>query len=326
MDTSTNTSKNARQRWSSKAGPAAESVYKQVECEARPTLRSERGPAPTSKRAAFRAQTPTEGLSAAEHHPRKTNNEEVHKRTVLLVEDNADMLFYLETELLSIYRVICENNGADGLETAVREVPDVIVSDVMMPKMDGREMCRQLKSDERTKHIPVILLTAKSQDQDRVAGLSSGADVYFSKPFSTKVLRAQIASIIANRIASTTTPTREEKSQESGQSELDRRFMESAERIIRQHLADTSFNPEVLADRLGISARQLYRKLNAISGDTVSELILRIRMDKAAELLQDWRQNISEVATNVGFTEASNFSRAFRKHFGSSPTEYRAKF
>lgn len=307
------------------ANSHAKTAYKQVDGDARPNVRSKWRPASPSQFMDCRAQNATERLSAAKHQRHDAADGEFRKPTILLVEDNADMLFYLETEFLVDYRVICEHNGADGLQTAMREIPDVIVSDVIMPKMDGREMCRQLKSHGITKHIPIILLTAKSQDHDRIAGLTSGADVYFSKPFSTKVLKAQIASLIANRTDYSGNAQPAGSTEKSGRNELDRDFTHSAEKIILQHLADTSFSPEVLADRLGISPRQLYRKLSAISGTTVSEFILRVRMNKAAELLSDWQQNVSEIATSVGYTEASNFSRAFRKHFGCSPTKFRER-
>ncbi|WP_198664933.1 response regulator [Lewinella sp. IMCC34191] len=256
---------------------------------------------------------PGEGVSKSDKRP-----------SVLIVEDDLEIRYYLQTELEEEYRVLTADNGVDGLKTAQEELPQLVLSDVLMPGLDGNAMCKQLKQASKTSHIPVILLTAKRQDQDHVAGLSSGADVYFSKPFNVTVLKAQIRSMIANRTvlqpgqaASNTGP------EEKGHSELDKRFINSAVEVIERHMGDTAFNPELLADHLQISPRQLYRKLNAISGNTVSGFIMQVRMEKAADLLKDWQLNVSEVASRVGISEASNFSRAFRKHYGCSPSRYR---
>ncbi len=249
------------------------------------------------------------------------------KPTLLIVEDNADLQVYLKTELEDTYHILSEVNGVDGLSTAVSQIPDLVISDVMMPKMDGNKMCKQLKLNEKTNHIPVILLTAKGTDQDRVAGLETGADVYFSKPFNIDVLKAQISSIIANRIALQKSLSQKKKivELENEQSTLDKRFLQSTIKVIKENIDVEGFNPEQLAEHLNISQRQLYRKLKAITGSTVQELIIKVRMDKASELLKDWQMNIAEVAYQVGFTEPSNFSRTFRKHFGCSPSNYKEK-
>ncbi|WP_198661671.1 DNA-binding response regulator [Lewinella sp. IMCC34183] len=243
------------------------------------------------------------------------------------MENNGDRQHYLRAGLGSEYRILSEDNGNDGLSTALREIPDLIISDVVIPGMDGIEMCKRIRQDSRTCHIPVIFFTTRSDDQDRVAGLSSGADAYFSKPVSISVLKAQIGSIIANRLA-LQARIREQKAptgEKPARRELDLCFSNSVTRVIEAHLGNTKFNPELLAEHLGISPRQLYRKLNETSGSTVSEFINRVRMETAGELLGDWQLNISEVAGRVGFTEASNFSRAFRKYYGCSPSRYRSR-
>lgn len=264
-------------------------------------------------------------LEAPERSTAEILSEHDKKPVVLVVEDNADLQFYLKTELSDAYHILIEGNGVDGLNTAVSQIPDLVISDVMMPEMDGNEMCKKIKTNDKTSHIPVILLTAKGADQDRVEGLRVGADVYFSKPFNIEVLKAQIVSIIENRIAlqKNLAERKEVAMLESEQNELDKRFMHSTIEIIQQNIDEIGFNPEQLAENLQISQRQLYRKLKAITGSTVSEFIIRIRMEKASELLKDWQLNISEVAYQVGFSEASNFSRTFRKHFGCSPSRYR---
>ncbi|MGB3802210.1 MAG: response regulator [Lewinella sp.] len=270
-------------------------------------------------------QAPSEEVFAPSSTRCKASGEDSKPSTVLIVEDNPEVRRYLEIELNIAHRVLAESNGIDGLSTASREIPDLIVSDVLMPGMDGTEMCKRLKQSDRTSHIPIILLTAKGHDHDRVAGLSSGADVYFSKPFNVAVLKAQIQSMIANRTAlKRNAPEKDDRVEEAdGQSRLDKSFISSAVEVIERHMADTGFNPELLADHLNISPRQLYRKLNTISGSTASGFIMQVRMEKAADLLKDWKLNVSEVATRVGISEASNFSRAFRKHYDCSPTRYR---
>ena len=247
------------------------------------------------------------------------------KPTILIVEDNPDLQFYLKAELSNDFHIITEDNGLDGLNTAVFQIPDLIVSDVMMPKLDGNKMCKQLKTNDKTCHIPIILLTAKGTDRDRVIGLSTGADVYLSKPFNIDVLKAQIVSMIENRIALQKSLARQQKNVvlERQQNELDKRFIHSTIEIIHQNIDVPGFTPEQLAEQLSISQRQLYRKMKAITGNTVHEFIIKLRMEKATELLQDWQLNISEIADRVGFSESSNFSRTFRKHYGCAPSKYR---
>ncbi|MDA3880348.1 MAG: helix-turn-helix domain-containing protein [Prolixibacteraceae bacterium] len=244
--------------------------------------------------------------------------------TLLIVEDNRDIQDYLAIELKKKFTLYQEFNGHDGLVSALENIPDVIISDIMMPGMDGIQLCHRIKSDVKTSHIPVILLTAKTTDQNRVDGLETGADVYISKPFSIDVLKAQLKSIITNRQRLQKQLSQkqnlEEITEEAGQ--FDHAFITQTISIIKENIEDSSFSTELLAEQLGISPRQLYRKLKAISGSTVYEFILRVRMDEATRLLSTSKMNVSEVAFKTGYSEPSNFSRTFKKHFGCNPSKY----
>lgn len=246
--------------------------------------------------------------------------------SILIVEDNPDVMTYLLNELGADYNLMSENNGEDGLKSALKNIPDLIISDVMMPKMDGISMCNMVKANIKTSHIPVILLTAKGSDDDKIVGLKSGADIYIPKPFSMDVLKAQIKSILENRkkLQNKLADKRYLGDVKIENIDIDKAFLDKLISIVKQNLENVNFNAEELAASLKISQRQLYRKLKAISGSTVQEFIVRVRMDTAAELLKTGNLRISEVAYKVGFTEPSNFSRTFSKHFACSPSKYKA--
>lgn len=246
------------------------------------------------------------------------------KPVVLIVEDSRDVQSYLKAELNEKYTILAENNGLDGYKSAVNNVPDIIISDVMMPKMDGITLCKKIKTSEQSSHIPVILLTAKASDSNRIKGLKTGADVYIAKPFSVEVLKAQMDSVIENRLRLQAKLADKKYVSElgNGDSKIENTFLNKTISIINQNINVVEFNPEQLAKELKISRRQLYRKLIAITGSTVHEFITRVRMEKAAGLLLDSDLNISEIAYETGFSEPSNFSRTFSKHYGCSPTKY----
>ncbi len=244
--------------------------------------------------------------------------------TILVVEDNEDIQTYLKIELAEKYNVVGKLNGVDGLEYAIENIPDIIISDVMMPEMDGITLCDRIKTNEKTSHIPVIMLTAKSTEKDHIAGLKTGADYYFSKPFSVEVLKAQIKSIIENRLKlqEKLAAKRSASDLEIGENEIDNRFLKKTIGLINDNIEVVGFNTENLADLLEISPRQLYRKLKAITGSTAKEFILKVKMEKASELLLKSDYNISEIAYQLGFSEHSNFTRSFTKHYGCSPTQF----
>ncbi|MFG6686712.1 helix-turn-helix domain-containing protein [Mariniflexile sp. HNIBRBA6329] len=249
------------------------------------------------------------------------------KPTILIVEDNADVQAYLNKELSSQFTLLQEYNGKKGLEKAIEHIPDLIVSDIMMPIMEGVDMCKHLKLNESTCHIPVILLTAKDSDENQIEGYEYGAEAYITKPFSVDVLKAQIKSVLENRLLlqkQKALLTSVDKLQKE-LPDLDHLFIEKVTGFITQEISNTDFNSDRLAELLEISQSQLYRKLKAVSGSTVHEFITRVKMDHAENLLIYSNLNVSQIAYETGFSEPSNFSRTFSKHFGCSPSNYLKK-
>jgi signal transduction histidine kinase/DNA-binding response OmpR family regulator len=246
------------------------------------------------------------------------------KPTLLIVEDNPDVQIYLGKELSKEYFLIQEYDGKKGLEAAIKHIPDIIVSDIMMPEMEGTEFGKLLKSNENTSHIPLIFLTAKTSDENQIEGYNLGAEAYVMKPFNVDVLNAQIKSVLENRtILQNRLGTIKKIDQlQEEVTTMDNGFLEKVIEKITLHIEDTDFNSEELAQVLGISQRQLYRKLKGISGNTVHEFITKVKMNKAEELLKNSDLSVSQIAYKVGFSEPSNFSRTFSKHFGCSPSQY----
>jgi signal transduction histidine kinase/DNA-binding response OmpR family regulator/ligand-binding sensor domain-containing protein len=246
------------------------------------------------------------------------------KPTLLIVEDNPDVQTYLGKELGKEYSLIQEYDGKRGLAAAVKYIPDIIVSDIMMPEMDGTEFCKALKSDENTNHIPLIFLTAKGSDENQIEGYNLGAEAYVLKPFNVDILNAQIKSVLENRLILQNRLGGIKKIEQLQQEvpDQDNEFLEKVIEKITIHIEDTDFNSDELAQALGISQRQLYRKLKGISGSTVHEFITKVKMNMAEELLKNSDLSISQIAYKLGFSEPSNFSRTFSKHFGCSPSQY----
>lgn len=262
---------------------------------------------------------------------RKENHEDVvstdsdnAKPSLLIVEDNPDVQLYLGKELSKDYFLIQEYDGKRGLEAAIKYVPDIIVSDIMMPEMEGTDFCREIKSNENTSHIPLIFLTAKGSDMDQIEGYNLGAEAYVMKPFSVEVLNAQIKSVLENRIIlqNRLADIKEINQLQQEVPDQDNQFLEKVIEKIMLHIEDTEFNSEELAQVLGISQRQLYRKLKSISGNTVHEFITKVKMNEAENLLRNSDLNVSQIAYKLGFSEPSNFSRTFSKYFGCSPSQF----
>jgi YesN/AraC family two-component response regulator len=253
---------------------------------------------------------------------KKLSDEE--KLLLLIVEDNADVRNYIRGNLKKDYRIHEAVNGEDGLNQAINYIPDLIISDVMMPKMDGFEMCDKLKNDERTSHIPVIMLTAKATDKDKIDGYKTGADDYIMKPFDTEVLRTRINNLILQRERLREHFKKEGIIQidDSNVTPTDKIFWTKAFDIINRHLSDDSFSVDVFADEIAMSRSQLGRKLVALVGESPGDLIRRIRLTKAAKLIEENFGNISEIAAEVGYNNPSNFARSFKTQFGVSPSDY----
>jgi signal transduction histidine kinase/DNA-binding NarL/FixJ family response regulator len=253
---------------------------------------------------------------------------ETKKLLMLLVEDNSDVRSYIRENMENEYTILEAVNGEEGLKKSIEHIPDLIVSDIMMPKMDGFELCEKLKTDERTSHIPVILLTAKATSKDKITGYETGADDYIMKPFDVKELRVRVKNLIEQR-----KKLREHFLQEGIFSldskditSIDRKFFERAIKIINEHLSDLSFGVESFASELSIGRTTLYKKLIAIVGEPPGDFIKRIRLSKANELIKIKSGNISEIALEVGFNNPAYFSECFKKQFGVTPSKYQSTF
>ncbi len=246
------------------------------------------------------------------------------KPIILVVEDNADMRTYICNYLKSDYKLLEANNGAEGVEKAQTTIPDLIISDVMMPKMDGYVFCTQIKSDEKTSHIPVILLTARAAKEDKLTGLETGADDYVAKPFESDELKIRVKNLIEQRILlrkrySSNTGLRPE---EIAVTSADKKFLIKALQIIEQNMSDPEFGVDKFRKEIALSRVQLHRKLHALTDQSTSEFVRSVRLNRAAQLLKQNADTITQIAYEVGFKNPSYFSSSFQKQFGVLPKEY----
>ncbi|HSD63009.1 MAG TPA: ATP-binding protein, partial [Ignavibacteriaceae bacterium] len=262
--------------------------------------------------------------------PEGTGVEFIEKESLpqlLIVEDNKDVRTYIKGNLKTDYRILEAVDGEDGWNMSIEQIPDLIVSDVMMPKMDGFELCKKIKTDERTSHIPVILLTAKAAKEDKLEGFETGADEYLMKPFDTDELKARIRNLIEQR------KRLHEHFQKEGLSELrltkitsvDKNFMQKVYDIVNDNLSDTNFSMDVFAERLLMSKSLLYKKIVSLTGEPPVELIRRIRLNRAANLIENKFGNLSQIAIEVGFNNPAYFSECFKKQFGVPPSQYQRR-
>lgn len=245
---------------------------------------------------------------------------------LLIVEDNPDVRNYIKINLNNEYRVMEAIDGEDGWDKTMIELPDLIVSDIMMPKMDGFKLCEKLKTDERTSHIPVILLTAKAAKEDKLEGYKTGADEYIMKPFEPDELKARIKNLIEQRKRLHQHFQREGifGLDQASITPLDKKFLQQACEIISQNISSESFGVEVFAEHLSVSKSLLHKKIVALTGEPPVELIRRIRLNKAASLIAEKSGNLSEVALEVGFSNPAYFSECFKKQFGIPPSKYQS--
>ena len=243
---------------------------------------------------------------------------------ILIVDDEEEMLDFIARTLKTKYRVLKVNDGPQALKILEHEAVQLIISDLMMPGMDGFELCRRIKSTFDYSHIPVILLTAKNTIQSKVQGLEIGADAYIEKPFFKEHLFAQIASLLSNRSMVkdfyASSPLVHIKSM--AHSKGDEKFLETLNETISKRIEDTELDVEKLAEILHMSRVTLYRKIKGISNLTPVELINLVRLKKAAELLSEGEYRIYEISAIVGFSSQSNFTRNFHKQFNMTPTEF----
>lgn len=243
------------------------------------------------------------------------------KPEVLIIDDNIDIRTYLRSVLSEKYNVSEAADGKAGLELARKIVPDIVLSDIMMPVMDGLAFCQQLKTDKAISHIPVILLTARSLDEQRAEGYEHGADAYLSKPFSLRLLFSRIDNLIQSRkkLSKLFSNSDENDAFEKLSNETDRTFAAQLRKIIQDHLSDNEFNVERIGDEIGLSRVQLYRKVKALTGYSPVEMLRKARLTRARHLLRTTEKTVSEVAYAVGFSTPSYFSKCYKDEFGESP-------
>ncbi len=245
---------------------------------------------------------------------------------LLIIEDNADVTAYITALLQKDYQIETAPDGQQGIDKALALVPDIIITDVMMPEKDGYEVCETLKTDERTSHIPIIMLTAKATEADRLTGLRTGADAYLMKPFNKEELFVRLEKLLElrrklqARYALAADPlTRLSREKPS----LDERFLEKIRQIIEEKIDDADLDIPYLCDKVHLSSTQLYRKMKALTGAPPMGFIRKLRLHKAKALLQTTELNVSEIAYELGFTDPHYFSRAFKKEFGKAPSASR---
>jgi DNA-binding response OmpR family regulator len=245
-------------------------------------------------------------------------------KIVLVVEDNADMRSYIRQYLEGSYQIIETQDGREGLETVLATIPDLVISDIMMPKMDGYTLCRALKTDEKTCHIPVILLTAKAAAEDKLAGLEIGADDYLTKPFDAKELSVRVRNLIQLR-----QQLQEKFSAASSldvgpalENKLDQAFLKRVQKIIEENMEDEAFGVEELVQKLRLSRTQLHRKISALTNRPASLFIRFVRLHHARKMLVENELNVNEVAYSVGFSSHAYFTKCFREEFGCTPKEF----
>ena len=250
-------------------------------------------------------------------------SENTNRPTVLVIDDNTDIRQYERTLLQDEYVVLEAADGKEGLAVALKEVPDLVICDVMMPVMDGLELTEQLKTNTATSHIPVIMLTAKNLEEHRAEGYEHGADSYITKPFHSKVLLARIENLLRQRQLLKHlyqgTQEAEKEISESHLEDRDKQFLKQLQTIIQQNLSDSEFGVEDMGQQIGLSRVQLYRKVKAMTGSSVVDLLRKARLAKARRLLETRSMSVSEVAYEVGFSAPSYFTKCFKEEYGMLP-------
>ncbi|PQJ73346.1 hybrid sensor histidine kinase/response regulator [Polaribacter butkevichii] len=242
--------------------------------------------------------------------------------TVLIVEDNIELSHYLKSSLSPFYKIITASNGKIGLEKAISKLPDIILTDLVMPEMDGIALCKAVKTNIKTSHIPLLMLTAKSMIEDKIKGIDSGADAYISKPFNMEFLKSTLCQLLSSRqIMFNKFYTGVSNKTQEKTTSLDNKFIQKLLKYIENHIDDADLSAEILAKQMFLSRSQLYRKLKTLTGTSVNEFIRNVRLEKAKQLLETKQFSISEITFKVGFSSPSYFTKCFKKRFRKLPTE-----
>ncbi|PXY39737.1 hybrid sensor histidine kinase/response regulator [Flavobacterium cheongpyeongense] len=246
--------------------------------------------------------------------------------TILIVEDNVELRNYLKNELKKEYKVLVAENGQVGFELALQKLPDLILTDVIMPVMSGLELCKNIKADLKTSHIPLMMLSAKALIKDKLEGIDSGADMYLSKPFDMDILRSSLTQLINsrqimfNKFYNGITPKAKEKT-----TTLDNEFIKNILTYVNENINETELSVEVLASKVFLSRSQLYRKIKTLTGVSVNEFIRNVRLEKAKELIELGNDNITEISFKVGFSSPSYFTKCYKEKYGQLPTHNNKK-
>ena len=288
---------------------------------------------PLETSAPVEAAAPENDLSTEPEQEEKcTSNRKAYlkpgdKPVVLVVEDNEDLRYYLKENLMQDYEIIEAPDGKTGWEMAIEKVPHLVVTDIMMPVESGLDLCRKIKADPRTSHIPVILLTARTSDEQKIEGLEAGAEDYITKPFTYELLQLKIRRLIDLRIAFQKTFTRkfEIKPGEIGITSLDEKFLAKALKVAEDNISNPDFSVEKMGKELGVSRGHLYNKLLALTGKSPVEFIRIMRLKRAAQLLGKSQMTVAEIAFQVGFNDPKYFTKHFKEEFGMVPSEYARK-
>ena len=267
-----------------------------------------------------------EELMMEEEEP-QTGTKAKTRLRILVVEDEIEIKAYLKSELSDEYKVETCNNGKEAYDLILRDTPDLVISDVMMPEMDGLALCRKIKQNTNVNHVPIILLTAKSKPEDTLEGMETGADAYMVKPFNTELLKRTIANLIANRRLLRNkfsgAQQQEDKIEKITMKSGDEILMGKIMKVVNEHLDDPTLNVEMLASEVGLSRVHVHRKLKELTNLSTRDFIKNIRLQQAATLLaQDHKLTVSEIAYATGYTNLSHFSSSFREKYGMSPKEY----
>lgn len=249
------------------------------------------------------------------------------RKIMLLVDDNTDVRYFIKSHFITNYQVLEAENGLEGWTISLKTIPDIIICDVMMPDIDGFELCRKIRKDERTSHIPIILVTALGSREHEIEGLSYGADDYITKPFDLGILQTKVENILSVRQSLKQKYTSEMLLQPRNiiLSSPDERFLQKAIEVVEKNISDPDLDIERFATAIGVSRMQLYRKLDALTEMTVKEFVRNIRLKRAAQLLVQKKLNVSEIAYAVGFKDLSHFRKCFKLEFGMSASDYAEK-
>ena len=246
----------------------------------------------------------------------------IKKILILLVEDNVSLLNFMSSLLEDEYKIITAKNGEEGVQTALKKIPDLIITDLMMPKLNGIELCSQLKNDEKTSHIPIIMLTGKTGPENEIAGLQSGVEEYITKPFNPKTFQIRIENILTTRKKLRAHYNKKNvfKPKDIAFTSTDEKFLIKVEGILNDYLQDTNFSAEKFSQLLGMSRMQLHRKLIALTGHNTTAFIRLERLKQAEKLLEKSGLTVAEVAYTTGFNSPSYFIKCYKKTFGKTPT------